>query len=138
MRPAGKVNLIGLALILAACAGVWWVVLVVPLYSDHMDVTDAVGVAVSMYHREGDEGVRARLLNAVSRIGTHREYDEETGEQKVVPGLAVTAENINIIVDEKKQLVHITLDYDRDLELTPFKKLRRLHFQAERKGPLTP
>lgn len=136
MRSTGKVNLIGLAMILAVCAGAWWVVLFAPVYSDHMDVTDAVGVAVSQYNnRVGEVAVRQALLRACSIIGTHKELDAD-GEEKIVPGLGVKDEDVNIIVDEKAHKLRITVDYDREVVLTPLKKIRRVHFQAERKGTL--
>jgi len=138
LRPAGKVNLIGVGMLLAVCAGIWWVVIYGPLYSDHMDVTEIAGMAVSeMGNRVGEESATLSVVRRCAGIGTHKEIDE-MGEEHIVPGLGVRPEDVTIEANEKTKKVKVSISYTREVVLRPFKTVRRVHFVASRSGVYVP
>jgi hypothetical protein len=135
MRPYGKINLFGLILLAAIVGGLYAVVMLGPIYADNIDVQEAVNQAYNLYGRNPDERVRDSIRDKLRNVGTHVETDE-FGYEKILPGLALTDEQIVFDRNDPANTVRIEVNYERVVELKPFKKIIVLDFHPSKEGPL--
>lgn len=133
MRPNGRVNLVGLLMILAVVGGIWAVVIFSPAYLDNLDLVDAVEGSFNEYNRTTQEKIIRRILETAGRVGTHR-ADDGYGNMVERKGLGLRRENINIHYDYQSKSVRIRVEYDRPVHLKPFARYRNLHFVVEKEG----
>ncbi len=137
MRPTGKINLIGVAILLALAGGLWWLITFGPAYLDNLDARDAVAAGFSQA-KLGDppETVRDRIVAKLNdRVGWHTEIDD-WGNAKRVTGLGLTKENVIVDVDDVNKTVLVQVTYEREVPLKPTAKVRKLRFKVERRGKL--
>ena len=135
VRTSGKVNLIGLALILALIVGIWAVVIFSPIYLDNLDVKEAVAAAYNQAGHDSEEALRTLIKARTFRVGTHKE-DDGQGNWVEKTGLGLTDEMITIERNPEMTQALIRIDYDREVELKPFKRIRIIHFSPQLKGPV--
>ena len=133
MRNQGSVNFVGLFMIAAVVAGIYFVVMLAPAYTDNMDVEEAVTAAYNS-NRRGDDVMRNIVLDKLRFVGTHKE-DDGFGNLKEVQGLGFTEDDIQIDHDDPHNLITVRIDYTRDVELKPFHKILTLHFHPSKSGP---
>lgn len=133
MRPTGKVNLIGLAIILGLVAGVYSVVVFSAAYLDNMDVMDAVASAYNQVGQRSDDQIVIDLKATLSRIGTHRELNEE-GVLVEAPGLGVDDEGITFEKNPANNEYLIGVRYVREVRLKPSRRWVKLRFFPSKKG----
>jgi hypothetical protein len=133
VRPTGKVNLIGLTLLLGLAAGVYSVVIFSPAYMDNIDATDAVAAAFNQVGQRLDEQVLIELRSRLVRIGTHRELNEE-GVLVETPGLGVPDDAIIFEKNPANNEVTIGFRYVREVRLKPSSKWVKLKFAPIKKG----
>lgn len=137
VRPTGKVNLVGLLLLGAVGAAVYWAVMFVPKYVDNLEVKEAVEASLSSAGRAPDSSVKDAILrraNAPSMGSTTRV--DESGQPVELPGLGLTEDNIVIDADPNAKKVTVTVEYDRVVVLKPTDNVKVLHFRVENSGPL--
>src|SRR5207248_533723 len=119
VRSNGSVNPIGLMALIAIAVGIYAVVMAAPAFMDNLDVKEAVAATFNQAARQNDDALRLILRSKVQRIGEHEE-DEGYGNFRIVPGLGVKDEDIEIQRDEQANTLMIQLNYTRRIELKPF------------------
>jgi hypothetical protein len=134
VRASGKVNLIGVVLLAGIAGGIYWLIFFAPLYLDNMDVKTAVVSAYNDSGRISDEKLKVKIKEAAAQIATHKE-DDGYGTIKEVKGLGLTDEQIVILRNEVAKTISIRVDYDREVQLKPLKKMKRVHFSPNTSGP---
>lgn len=138
MRPIGKVNVIGLLLILAAGGGLYWIVLFGPIHIDNYTVKDAVSIAFNSYGNEGQNlvGIRKALRFKLDdpKLGPSVVTDSETGEQTEMTGLPIPDAQLITEFDEVTGVLTIRAEYERQVVLVPTDKVSVVHFVVERSG----
>ena len=136
MRASGKVNVFGLLLFGATAAGLYWALVVGPLYIDNMDVSESVAKGFGQRGNLSEERIRTQLATDLRqlRFGEHQEYDRSTGEMKTEVGLDIPDEQILVQDDVVRKELLIRVTYNREVVLWPSKKKRTIHFVVERKG----
>lgn len=136
MRASGKVNVIGLAIVGAFVAGLYWVTFFGPLYLDNLDVKELAQGAYGQRGRIKGELIRADLIAKLSglRIGTHETYDNATGQWKVVEGLGIPDEDVVVEDDTVRKTLLVRVTYARKIVLWPTKKERKVPFLVEFRG----
>lgn len=136
MRASGKINVLGVLLLVAIAAGVYWLVLFGALHIDHIEVKQAVRVAYNKWLKVPPDAVRRELKQALDemKFGTHVAIDQSTGEQVVKPGLGIRDEQIEVEDDIVRKWVRITVKYERTVRLFPTSQTRTVRFVAEAQG----
>ncbi len=139
VTPAGKVNLIGLVLIAAVVAGLYWVFIFAPLYVDNFAVKEAVD---AMYHQSGrwpDERLVSELVSRLNapNVGTHKE-DDGFGNVREVGGLGIKEEQVIVFRDTARNTISVQVDYWREVQLKPTSKIRTVRFVVKKEGPIPP
>jgi hypothetical protein len=129
-RP-GRVNLIGLAMLLAAAAGVYWVVIVGPLYMERFDVVDEVSAAFNQLLQQPPDRVRNTLTVRLEQIGQHSELNDE-GQVVVVKGLGLSEDQITVELTGSVRQVSVT--YSRQVVLVPTDKVHTETFTVTKTG----
>jgi hypothetical protein len=95
VHRSGRINFIGLLMLVGVVGAAWWAVTFVPIYFDHFEVKSQVE-AVVLYEGvvAGSEKLMVDdLRRRLSRIGTHFEVNDETGEEQEIPGILVDEDN---------------------------------------------
>lgn len=121
----------------AAAAGVYWLVLFLPLYIDNWEVRDKVVAAFNQYPLTPLDRVRTVLKGEIDslKFGTHSQYDPVSGDTKTMPGLGLTDEQVVTEDDPVRRWFRVAVTFDRVVTLFPTEKQRTLHFVIEKKGP---
>lgn len=135
MKANGKVSLASLVLMAAVAGGIYSVIFIVPVYLDNLDVKEAVDAAFNMSGKANDDRLRIEIKEKVNKktVGSHKE-DDGYGNIKEVGGLGITDEQIVIERDMVHNTVRIVVDYEREVELKPTKKIRVISFHVEKEG----
>ncbi len=135
VRATGGISFGGVVVTALIVAGVYWLVMFVPVYIDHWEVNDAVQASYNSYGIVNDYIMRTDLENKLREVkfGTHKEFDM-MGREVEMPGLPVTPTNPLIEVDEAARKIRIRYEYDRVVHLVPSQKIKVLHMVAEKKG----
>lgn len=125
-------------LLLGAIAGGWALVVYGPAYYDHFGVKEAVWLAFTRAQTDlSPAEARAQLLhNLNTQVGWHFQVDDETGEERVQPGLGISEDAVEVKVDTELNLVRVHLEYDRVLLLKPSNRRTTVHFVAETAGKI--
>lgn len=126
---------LGTLLVLAVVAGAIYVAAkVVPLYVDNMDVQEAVDAAFNLAGRNNNDGLlRAEIRDRTSRMGSHVETDS-WGNDRVVPGLGLTDEQIIIERSRVTDNVRIEVTYQREVDLSLFNYVHVLDMRVVKEG----
>lgn len=139
MRPSGKVNLVGVAMLAGLTFGVWWLVTFAPSRLDHLDVKEHVKAAYNAAKAgtEAENQTRGTLLTKLNAktLGWHMAEDE-SGNPVRRDGLGIKDEQIVITRDEVTGLLTVTVEYDRVIDRWPLKTQQIKHFVATHTGPL--
>ena len=135
MRPYGRINLVGLILLAVVVGGIYAVVMIGPVYADNIDVQEAVNQAFNQIPRNTDETVRVNLREKLRMVGKHTETDE-FNQEKEVPGLGLTDDQIIIERNDPASTVRIEVNYEREVDLKPFNRTIRLDFHPHKEGPI--
>lgn len=133
MRNQGSVNFLGLAMIIGIAAGIYFVVMLAPAYTDNMDVQEALAAAYNSSNR-GDQVMRNVVREKLRYVGTHKE-DDGYGNEKEVQGMGFSDDDVVIDRDDVNNTVTVRIDYVREVELKPFHKILTLHFHPIKSGP---
>jgi hypothetical protein len=134
MRPSGKVSFGNLVLLALLAGALYFGVLLVPLYVDHMDVKEAVAAAHNQSGRNhNDENLKYEIRTRTSQMGSHVEYDR-FNNPTVVPGLGLTDEQISIERSGVNGSVRIEVNYTRTVRLKPSQRLYTKRFSAVKDG----
>jgi hypothetical protein len=133
VRPTGKVNLIGLTLLLGLGAGIYSIVIFGSVYTDNMDVTDAVRSAFNQVGQRPEGQILAELQSKLDRIGTHRELNEN-GVLVEVRGLGVGEEGITFEKNPATNEYLVQVRYVREVRLKPTKRWVKVRFSPSKKG----
>jgi hypothetical protein len=137
MRPYGKVNVVTLLFLAAIVGGGYFAFTHGPVYIDNLEVREAVAAAYNQAPRSTDDQVRAGIRERVRKMGTHMERDQ-FGVEREVPGLGLRDDQIVIERNTVTNTVRITVEYEREIELKPFKRTKVIRFREEKEGPLNP
>lgn len=139
-RPGvGKINPFTVLLVIGLVLVGWYGFLTVPLYIDHLDVREAAEQIRNLVpaSRSPEEAAGNPLRRLNSQVGWHYSVDEETGEERVLPGLGLTMDdNVTVDVDESGKQVTVVIDYTRTFQLKPLQRRQNFHFRAESKSKL--
>ncbi len=135
MRASGKVNLIGLVLVLAIVTGLYLVWMLSPAYLDNFDIREAVGGSFHESGRVSDDQIRNRILDVARRVGTHQRQNE-LGEWVEATGLGLTPEQITVERDPVLKRILIRVSYARAMELKGLNRTHTIQFVEEREGPI--
>ena len=134
-KPYGKINLIGLVLILAVVGAIYAVVILSGPYVDNMDVKEKVDAAYNQSHRRTDDELKKFIVTETSTFGEHDE-DDGFGNVKTVRGLGITPDNITIERNDVTNTILIRVDYDRKVILSPTNKVKYIHMHVQHQGPI--
>jgi hypothetical protein len=138
VRPSGKVNLLGIALFGALVYGVWYAVTYGPAWLDHGDVKEFVTAAFNAAKSENLGTVKGVLLSKMNdnkNLGWHYEVDE-AGVRQRKPGLGVKDEQVVVERNDVTNMITISVEYDRVIELKPLEKEEIKHYFFMKTGPL--
>jgi hypothetical protein len=135
--PRGKINLVGVGILLVLVYVVWWAVTYGPARLDHFDVKEHVIAAFNQAKTDNMLNVRGALISKLNgkTLGWHMAEDE-SGNLVRKPGLGIKEEQMIIDRDEVNGTITVTVEYDRLVELKPFKKTEVKHFIASHTGPI--
>ena len=125
---------LGYVTVAAVLAGLYSVVMFVPLYLDHFDAKDIANATFNQYRDLQTEGVKSYLLQQLNVVkwATHEELDEE-GNTVVKPGLGLTPEELTVEFDEKTKNLWIHFEYQRKVVLKPTDKVKVFKFVYDHK-----
>ena len=127
-------NLGTLAVLAAIASAIYIAAKVVPLYVDNLDVKEAVEAAFNLAGRNNNDGLlRAEIRDRTSRMGSHVETDN-WGNDRVVPGLGLTDDQIVIERSRVTENVRIEVTYQRAVELSLFNYVHMLELSAIKEG----
>ena len=136
-RPRGAVNLVNLTLTVAFVSAVYGAWIYIPLWLDDLDVREAVSAGWGQLNIEpSDQRIRDAVLSRLRNVGSH--WEDQDGKQVEVPGLGLTAKDIDIDRDPQANTGRVAIDYTRSVKLKPFDRFYPVHFLAERSGVLRP
>lgn len=135
MRAHGKVNLIGLAIVAAILAGLYWVLMFSTVYLEKMDMGAVVAAAYNQAGQTNDETIQGRVIEAANHIGKHMAEDG-FGNMVEVKGLGLTNEDVTVFRDEVRNTILIKVEYSQEVELKPFSKIHVVHFVIAQEGPV--
>jgi hypothetical protein len=134
MRPSGKVSFGNLVLLALLAGAIYYGVIVVPLYIDHLDVKEAVAAAHNQSGRtHNEEQLKSEIRTRTSQMGEHVEYDR-FDNPTIVPGLGLTDEQISIERSGVSGAVRIEVKYTRTVRLKPSQRLYTKTFSAVKDG----
>jgi len=134
MRPSGKVSFGGLVLLALLAGAIYYGVIVVPLYVDHMDVKEAVAAVHNQSGRnQNDEQLKYEIRSRTSQMGQHVEYDR-FNNPTVVPGLGLTDDQIIIERSTVSPSVRVEVSYSRTVRLKPTQRMYTMKFRAVKDG----
>lgn len=136
VRPTGKVNLMGLAIVLAFVGAIYWAVLMGPVQLDNLDVREEVTATFNESARISPELLMPKLLAKLNhpKLGSHYEVDDN-GVKVKTGGLGLTEDNIIIERDEEAQTSRVRVEYIREVNMVPFGKWRKVRYVVEKSGP---
>jgi hypothetical protein len=137
VRATGKVNLIAVVIVAAMAGAIYWTVMFSGVYLDNMDIKTEVVGAYNEAGRKLDPQLMARILDRANHVGTHKE-DDGYGRIVEKKGLGLTDENVTIERDDVQKRILIRVEYDREVQLKPLQKIRRVHFNVSKEGPINP
>jgi hypothetical protein len=139
VRPKGKINLIGVAMLAGITYAIWWIVTYSTVYLDNLDVRNAVNQAYNQSVRVTDGDMRSGLVRSLNfnSVGWHWEENDD-GERVRKPGLGVPDEGIEIERDEVNNTILVRVTYEREVALLPFDKLDMVKFVVEKQGKIPP
>ncbi len=127
-------NLGTLAVLAAIASAIYVAAKVVPLYVDNLDVKEAVEAAFNLAGRNNNDGLlRAEIRDRTNRMGSHVETDT-WGNDRVVPGLGLTDDQIAIERSHITENVRIEVTYQRAVELSLFNYVHMLELSAVKEG----
>ena len=127
-------NLGTLAVLAAVLCGIYAAMKIVPLYVDNMDVKEAVEAAFNLAGRNNNDSIlRAEIRERTSRMGSHVETDS-WGNDRVVPGLGLTDDQIVIERSRVTENVRIEVTYQREVEFSLFNYVHVMELQAVKEG----
>jgi hypothetical protein len=134
-RPTGKINLIGLVLLLGAAALVYSVVMFNRPVLDNLDVKEAISAAYNQAEGLDEHAIKQMIENRTQQVGEHDE-DDGYGNIKTVSGLGLTDDNITVERNEVAHSISIRVDYARKVILAPTHKVYVLKLHPEQSGPI--
>lgn len=135
MKPYGRINLSGLLSLLLLAAIVYSAVVFSPIYLDNLDVKEAAARAVAQGSKLHDTGLQQYIVNETRNVGTHF-VEGEDGQWEEERGLGLEPGDILIDRDPNGAYITIRVNYQRRVELKPFKRFKTVNFQVEKHGPL--
>jgi hypothetical protein len=111
---------------------VYSAILLAESFLDNYDVKQAVAVAHYGARQNGDEVLRAQILNgSLRQVGSHWEQTAD-GSTREVSGLGLKEENILIQRDHGNVLIRV--NYQRRIRLTPSDQFITLSYNVEKDG----
>ncbi|HEX5747372.1 MAG TPA: hypothetical protein VFZ09_14100 [Archangium sp.] len=132
-HPSGKISFGGLVLLTLVAGGLYFSVMLLPVYADNFDVKEAVAVAFNRAPTSDDDSLRRVIIERTSQVGNH--WDTDKFDQDVlVPGLGLTDENITIERSTVSPEVRIEVEYTRQVQLKPTQHIRVLRFHVVKEG----
>ena len=134
-RPTGKINIIGLILILGVLTFIYSVVMFSKPVLDNLDVKEHISAAYNQAQGMDDQRIKQLLENRTANLGEHDE-DDGFGNIHTVPGLGLSDDNITVERNEVAQTISIRVDYVRKVVLVPTTRVYALHFHPEQSGPI--
>ena len=137
MRASGKVNLILVLILGALVYGVWWGVSYGPSKMDHFDVKEAIIAGYNQAKTDNVQNVRQTVMNKLNdnTLGWHYEIDEANVLVRK-PGLGIKDEQLTIDKNDVTDMITVSIEYDRVVELKPLEKEEIKHFYFSKTGPL--
>ena len=127
-------NLGNLVMLAAIVGAIYAAAKVVPLYVDNMDVQEAVDAAFNLAGRNTNDGLlRAEIRDRTSRMGSHVATDT-WGEDRVVPGLGLTDDQILIERSRITDNVRIEVTYQREVDFSLVGYVHMLELRAVKEG----
>ncbi|HEX4621868.1 MAG TPA: hypothetical protein VH208_09915 [Myxococcaceae bacterium] len=134
-RPTGKINLIGLVLILGVVAFIYSVVMFSKPILDNLDVKEQINAAYNQAQGLDDLQLKRLIEYQLVRVGEH-DQDDGYGNIKTVPGLGLTDDNITVERDTVADTLLIRVDYARKVVLSPTNKVYWMQFHPQFSGPI--
>jgi hypothetical protein len=131
-----RTNPVTVLFLLALALAGWWAFIFGPLYLDHLEVREAAAQTIALIPGAGTPKDAAKIpVNRLNtRVGWHYQVDEETGEERVLPGLGIDFdEGVTVDYDPSTKLAVVRFSYDRVVQLKPLERRQRVHFVAESK-----
>jgi hypothetical protein len=134
-RPRGKVNLIGLLMMMGIATSIYLGILLWQPIVDNFDVREHISAAYTQAGTLDDEGIRHLIEARTSRMGDHIEEGSD-GTVRTLPGLGLVDNDITVLRDEVTHTILIRVDYTRKMELVPTHRLWSFKFHPQTAGPL--
>jgi hypothetical protein len=133
---SGRINFIGVALLLALLGATWWAITFVPLYFDNFEVRSQLEAVVLFegVAQGSEKAMIADMTTRLSRIGSHFEIDEESGLEKEVPGIVPDEDGLEAEVTATE--VRMKLTYQRRSYWKFTQKPITVKFEVEKKRSL--
>ena len=135
MQRRGESNIGTYLVVAGGVLAIYAAIIFIPAVIDNISVREAVAIALNKPFTAPDEARTESILNYVNAgpnaVGYHFEEDEN-GERIERRGLGLTAENISCSKNETARTVTIYVDYTRELQLKPFKKIKTMTFHIEK------
>lgn len=134
VHAPGRVNLLAVAMIAAVIAAIYWAVVIGPVFLERFDVVDQVSAHFNQLLIDPPEKVRPRLMAELGKIGSYVGVDEETGEQKTLPGLGVTDDDVIVEIENNEMRVEVT--YSRSVLMPLLNKYHTERFVIRKTGKM--
>jgi hypothetical protein len=136
-RPYGKINLIGLVLLLAVASFIYGCIFFSTAYLDNLDLKTQISAAFNQAAMLDDQGLRRFIEAHTGQVGNHIEEDP-FGNPREVLGLGLKDDDITIERNEVAQTILIRVDYMRRIVLKPTTRVYWLRLHPQLAGPIPP
>jgi hypothetical protein len=124
---------LGYVLVAALLAGLYAVIMFVPIYVDHMDAKDLVNSTFNQFRELGPDQFQTELIRRFSQVPWESHpVENEFGEVTIEKGLLLTPEQVLVEFDERTKKLHVRVEYERRVVLKPTQKVRVFKFVIER------
>ena len=136
VKPSGKVNILGVLILIGIAGAIYWGVMIGPLYLQRTDAKGELQVGFNKFGLDKVPNIRKVMLlhfNDPELFGKNLQPNEQ-GVLVEVPGLGVTEDDLEYEPNDRLKELLVRLRYKRTIILRPTSKVKTYNFMVEVKG----
>lgn len=135
VRNHGKVNILGILMLLGIAAAAYWAVIIGPIYMQRTDVKGEVTVAFNKFGLDKPDNIVQALIIKLNspEFGKTLAYNEQ-GVLVEMPGVNITKDDVEFLANDKLKELTIRVHYKKIVKLVPTSKIKTYPFTVEVKG----
>jgi len=121
--PRGEINLVSLTLLALVAGAIYWAVLFGPKYLDHVDIKQAIHLAIAQKAQAPEEQLKDTLIRLVGDIA---------------PDVELVRDDIQVEKDTDENTIFVSFEYQREVKLVPSEKVHAVTFEPAVKTKIRP